>query len=224
MVGASGAIGSAIVDGARTRGWNVLTAGRGSAVPSPDVVYDIDAGGFSPLTEAGPFDAVCWAQGANLADSPASFEAESHLALYKANVMTVAHGLSQLVQQQMLAPSGARLCIISSVWQEQARAERFSYVITKSAVGGLVRAASADLAPAGHLMNAVLPGVIDTPMARHMLAETQIAKVEAMTGAGRLADMESVVAATLFLLSPENRAITGQSVAVDLGFGIVRAL
>ena len=218
VVGASGAIGAAVVFQARERSWDVTECVRSPRPGSGSICYDLAAGGFEALAELAPFDAVCWAQGANLADSPATFDVARHQELYNANVLTVAHGLSQLVTAGALAASGARLCVVSSIWQEIARQDRLSYSITKAAVGGLVRAASADLASAGHLINAVLPGVIDTPMARRALSAEQIERVGDMTGTGRLADMGGLTAAILFVLSPENTSITGQSLPVDLGF------
>jgi 3-oxoacyl-[acyl-carrier protein] reductase len=221
LVGASGAIGGAIAKEASARGWQVSPAGRGSGAA---IRYDIRSGGFGDLGAAAPFDAVCWAQGANLSDSVFAFDVKQHLELYEANVLTIAHGLAQLIERGALSDRGARLCVISSIWQESARPDRLSYAVTKAALGGLVRATSADLAPHGHLINAVLPGVIDTPMTLRALSTEQIAGVEELTGAGRLPDLGSVVASALFLLSEENRSITGQSLAVDLGFSVIRRL
>ena len=223
-MGASGAIGGAVVSRAHESSWDVTECDRSPRPGSSSIRYDLARGGFEGLTASAPFDAVCWAQGANLADSPSNFDVARHQELYNANVLTIAHGLSQLVTTGALAASGARLCVVSSIWQKIARPDRLSYSITKAAVGALVRAASADLAPAGHLINAVLPGVIDTPMARRVLSAAQIEQVGDMTGTGRLADMGSVVAVILFLLSPENASVTGQSLPVDLGFTTQRRL
>ena len=221
LFGSSGAIGSAVAESAVCRGWHVTGAVRPQSDPANKemslVRYDIDAG-FGEMEGAEPFDAVCWAQGANMADSPASFDSGRHLDLYRANCLSIMDSLSRLLEMRLLREGGARLCAISSIWQERARHDKFSYTVTKAAVGGIVRAASVDLGPQGHLFNGVLPGVLDTPMTRANLTAEQIERVSGKTTHDRLPDLDTLVATVLFLLSPENRSISGQSITVDLGF------
>jgi NAD(P)-dependent dehydrogenase (short-subunit alcohol dehydrogenase family) len=114
--------------------------------------------------------------------------------------------------------------MVSSIWQERARGNKLSYTVTKAAVGGLVRSASVDLGEQGHLVNGVLPGVLDTPMTAANLAPEQIAAVANMTPLGRLPDLDTLAELICFLCSPENNSITGQSIAVDLGMSNVRLL
>jgi NAD(P)-dependent dehydrogenase (short-subunit alcohol dehydrogenase family) len=82
--------------------------------------------------------------------------------------------------------------------------------------------AAADLAQDGHLINAVLPGVLDTPMTRRNLSSDQIAKVAAATKFHRLPSLQSVVSTVLFLCSEDNVDLTGQFITADLGFSNVR--
>ncbi len=199
LFGATGSIGSAIGVAARARGWSV------------------DAIARSGPASAQCFDAVCWAQGANFNDSMARFDAQAHLTLYEANCLSIMASASALLGNGQLREGGARLVVISSIWQEQARASKLSYTVSKAAVGGFVRAASVDLAPQGHLINAVLPGALDTPMTRANLSNDQIDALAAATGHARLPDLATVVELTLFLCSPANASISGQSIAVDLG-------
>jgi 3-oxoacyl-[acyl-carrier protein] reductase len=222
VFGASGAIGTAVVAHALARGWTVVAVTR--AAPRAE------AGGAQwlqcdPFTEDGcrvlqgqlPFDAVCWAQGSNMADSLATFELEQHLELYRANCLTVLVSAAALVEQSLLRSAGARLVVISSIWQERARGDKLSYTMTKAAIGGFVRSASVDLGADGHLVNGVLPGVIDTPMTRANLTTEQIDAIAAKTSLGRLPDLGTLADTILFLCSPENNGITGQSITVDLG-------
>lgn len=212
------------------RGWSVTGVSRGeppSAAPSAMkwVSYDPigDAAGTS-FADQEPFDGVCWAQGANLADSLHEFDVERHLELYTANCLSVMVSASALIRRGLLRPSGARLAIVSSIWQERARGNKLSYTVTKAAVGGLVRSASVDLGSDGHLVNGVLPGVLDTPMTAANLAPEQIAAVAGMTTLGRLPDLDTLAELICFLCSDGNNSITGQSIAVDLGMSNVRLL
>ena len=225
LFGASGAIGQAIAQHAVAAGWIVVGVTRG-AVPSDRAAsewlrYDpLDGDATTALAGQAPFDGVCWAQGTNMNDSPQDFDAARHLELYRANCLGVLMAMAALVAHDLLRAGGARLVVISSIWQERARQNKLSYTVTKAAIGGLVRSASIDLGTDGHLINAVLPGVLDTPMTASNLTPTQIDVVRGKTSLGRLPDLATLADTVMFLCSPANRSITGQSVAVDLGMSI----
>ena len=106
---------------------------------------------------------------------------------------------------------------MSSIWQERARPDKLSYTMTKATVGGIVRAASVDLGRHGHLVNGVLPGVLDTPMTRANLSADQIDAVTGRVPAERLPDVVTVAETIAFLCSAENRSVSGQSITVDGG-------
>ncbi len=227
LFGASGAIGQAVGDSARAGGWSVTGVSRS---PHPDtadaawVRYDPAGDGFSPSDFAphGPFDAVCWAQGANRQDSVVDFDAVASAELYEANCLYIARSLNALLTAKLLSPAGARLCVVSSIWQERARQTKLSYTMTKAALGGFVRSASVDLATDGHLINAVLPGVLDTPMTHAALAPEQVERVAQATPFNTLATPDGIARLVVFLCSDQNTVVTGQSITADLGFSNVR--
>ncbi len=235
IFGGSGAIGSAISEGARARGWDAVITTRGvSDVRSrADVstgawdVISIDpfAEGFtaSELEAKGPYSAVCWAQGANLNDSIYTVDLHQHLELYRANCAFVLATLNLLLSKKLL-DEPARLCVVSSIWQKISRQDKLSYCMTKAALQGLVLSASTDLAADGHLINAVLPGALDTPMTRANLSEVQLARLKSATKFDRLPRLEDVTSLVLYLCSRENTGITGQFIAADLGFSNVHLL
>ncbi|SEC59162.1 SDR family NAD(P)-dependent oxidoreductase [Terriglobus roseus] len=227
VFGASGAIGSSLVASAAARGWDVTAVARHTPETNDAAsvfAYDpSDGSNFadSSLAQAEPFDAVCWAQGANVNDSITDVDLEKHLDIYRANCLYVLASLQGLMNAGKLrAP--AKLCVISSIWQNLARQSKLTYCMTKAAVEGMVLSLSTDLASDGHLVNAVLPGALETPMTRKNLSAEQIDRLTAATQFGRLPSLEDVSAAVLFLCSPENTGITGQFIAADLGFSRVR--
>jgi NAD(P)-dependent dehydrogenase (short-subunit alcohol dehydrogenase family) len=116
------------------------------------------------------------------------------------------------------------MCVISSIWQSVARRDKLSYMMTKAALQGLVMSVAIDLAERGILINAVLPGALDTPMTHRSLTPSQISAVATATPFRRLASLEDVGHLTAFLTSPLNTSITGQFVAVDLGFANAKAV
>jgi NAD(P)-dependent dehydrogenase (short-subunit alcohol dehydrogenase family) len=229
VFGASGAIGGAVASAALARGWRVTGVARTrSAALAPGV----EAMAFDPLDanfeveqmrSAQPYDSVCWAQGANLNDSIYNVDMEAHLSLYKANVLYILVTLKGLLDGAMLTEK-ARLCVISSIWQNLARQSKLSYCVSKAALQGLILSTSADLGKQGHLINAVLPGALDTPMTRKNLSVQQIQSLSDATGFGRLPALQDVASLVCFLCSAENTGITGQFIAADLGFSHVRIL
>jgi NAD(P)-dependent dehydrogenase (short-subunit alcohol dehydrogenase family) len=214
VFGGGGQIGAVCVERLRDSGFEVIATGRTASEGL--AAYDPLADKFA-LPGEGVFDAVVWAQGANVNDSILDFDAERHRAIYDANVLFVLESLHALLTSERLA-RGARLCVISSVWQRVARPNKLSYMVSKAALHGLVLSAATDLADRGILVNAVLPGAIDTPMTRQNLTAEQIGRIEGMTKFERLAALGDVAALVAFLCSSANTSITGQFVAVDLGF------
>jgi len=227
VFGGSGSIGGAIISAALNRKWGVTAAAR--ALPrrqqgnvkwvfidparQPVAIEQLEVGA--------PYSGICWAQGTNVDDSVYNFDPAKHLEVYQANCLYILMTLQALLKGNLLAKS-ARLCIISSIWQNLARQTKLSYCMSKAALHGLVLSASADLAHDGHLINAVLPGALDTPMTRKRLSEEQIEDLRAATGFKRLPARDAVASLVCYLCSTENTSITGQFIAVDLGFSHVR--
>lgn len=227
VMGASGAIGAGLVSWFSERGWEVLAVSRQWSEGS-DTCTHVRRIAWNPLLddvappELDRLDAVVWAQGANGTDDIGNMDYAEHLRMYDANVGYILRSLQTLLNSGRLASTGARLCVISSIWQDIARQSKLSYCITKSALQGLVRSVSLDLAEYGHVINAVLPGALDTPMTRANLSVEQLARLEDATPGHVLARVEDVAATVEFCCSPAHRAITGQFITVDRGFSHAR--
>ena len=102
-----------------------------------------------------------------------------------------------------------------------------SYSATKAAMNHLTRTTAAEYAPRGIRINAVLPGLMKTPMVERtagLVTEYGAGDVDAMWRAreaqcpmGRMGDAWDVAYAALFLASDEARYITGIELVVDGG-------
>ena len=228
LFGAAGAIGNSLVEKFLAEGWHVIASGRHAPTsPLAAGVTWLELNPFadkfdgSALEQHGPYSAVCWAQGANLNDSAYDVDVVQHMDLYRANCLFVVITLQKLLSRNLLAEP-ARLCVISSIWQNIARQNKYSYCITKAALQGLVLSAAADLAEHGHLINAVLPGALDTPMTQRNLSIDQIKQLAGATKFNRMPKLDDVSNLVFHLCSPNNTGITGQFIASDLGYSHVR--
>ena len=72
------------------------------------------------------------------------------------------------------------------------------------------------------MINAVLPGALETPMTQRNLTAEQIDRLTHATGFGRLPMLTDVASLVCYLCSEQNTGITGQFIAADLGFSHVR--
>lgn len=208
VFGSTGALGHAIAGTLERDGHAVCRASR-----SKDAA----------LAAHGPFDAVVWAQGTNVNDSAGRVDLAKYEEVMAGNVGFVVSTLNDLVSQKLLTKPAA-LCVLGSIWQEHARAGKFSYTISKAAIGGLVRAAALDLAPSDVRINAVLPGVVDTPMTNAMLTPEQKRRVDQATPLGRLVTPEEIANLVAMVVGPATSGVTGQSFVIDGGFSIAKAI
>jgi len=99
---------------------------------------------------------------------------------------------------------------------------RAAYHASKHGVIGLTRSAALEYAPRGIRINAVCPGIIDTPMLSGMLTTQAEAIKEMMRDVpiGRLGHAEEIAAAVLWLCSPGASFVIGQALAVDGGYTV----
>lgn len=90
-----------------------------------------------------------------------------------------------------------------------------AYVAAKHGVVGLTKAAALEYARQGLRVNAVCPGLIDTPLSREGLTNEIQAMLVAEAPMGRMAQPEEVASAVLWLCDENNGYVTGQAIAVD---------
>ena len=170
------------------------------------------------------FDAVVFAQGANINDSVITSSLEDLNRLFEANVSFISENTKALLSHNLIKQKG-KIVILSSLWEQLTRQDKMAYTVTKAAVGGLVRSMAVDLGNSkGILVNGLLPGIVETPMSRGLLSAKQMENIEAQTPGHKLTVPEDVANATYLLGCEDNTAISGQSLFVDYGFAIARVI
>ena len=219
IFGSTGTLGGAILDKYRSEKWDVTCAVR-------KVVNDCDI--QLPLTSAilaaKKFDAVVFAQGANVNGSAMQTGTKELNELFEANVTVIAESVSTLMGADAIN-QGGRVVILSSLWEQFTRQEKFAYSVTKAAVGGLVRSLAVDLGRQKKiLVNGILPGIVNSPMVARTLSPEQIANVVSQTPIGELATPVDVANSVYMFGSSLNTGISGQSIFVDRGFSVARTI
>jgi len=112
--------------------------------------------------------------------------------------------------------SGGSILLMSSVTGCQAHNHLVPYGMTKAGLQMLAKGLVLELSPLNISVNAVAPGATAT---ERTLEDKDYEKTwSRLTPMGRPATVEDVANAVLFLVSPESRHITGQTIVVDGGW------
>lgn len=128
----------------------------------------------------------------------------------------------QFAARQM--PAGGRIVNIASISGRSGRPDQTPYAAAKAGVISLTRSAALALAPQHITVNAVCPGIVDTPLTRQIhedrarvlgiTPEESLARMVARIPLGRLETADDVAGAVSFFCSPDATYITGQALNV----------
>jgi len=119
-----------------------------------------------------------------------------------------------------VAPGGS-CTVISSVDSAAPVAGLSHYSAAKAGTEALVRSGALELGHRGVRCNAVLPGVVRTPLMAPVLDRGDVAETFVrQTPLGRIADPGDIADVVVFLASPAARWVTGVSLAVDGGMSL----
>ena len=224
IFGGTGALGTAIAQKFSNEGYEVIYGVRTITDGKVQFQVPLTTDPVPDLLKGQLFDAVVFAQGANINDSVITSSVEDLNRLFEANVSFISENTKALLSHNLIKQKG-KIVILSSLWEQLTRQDKMAYTVTKAAVGGLVRSMAVDLGNSkGILVNGLLPGIVETPMSRGLLSAKQMENIEAQTPGHKLTVPEDVANATYLLGCEDNTAISGQSLFVDYGFAIARVI
>ncbi len=137
------------------------------------------------------------------------------------------HDCAQAALPDLLAGPAGRLVVVASTAGLKGYGFSVAYSAAKHGAIGLVRALAMELAGTSVTVNAVCPGFTDTEIVAEAVAtisgktgrtaEAARAELARFNPQGRLIDPAEVAQAVAWLVRPESRSITGQSIIVAGG-------
>src|SRR5262245_38656431 len=170
-------------------------------------------------SELGPIMIMVTSAGLDSFEPFTDITVESWDRILAINLTGTFHCLQAAVPD-MLAARWGRMVTISSSSAQSGAVRMAHYVASKGGVIGLTKALALELAPHGITVNAIPPGLIDTPMARRAEGAGGIGKIDKIAAripVGRAGTPDDIAAVCAFLCSEEAGYITGQVIGVNGG-------
>ncbi len=222
VIAASSGIGQATVQLLKGAGHSVVTTARDSGKITPDVT--LDATDFAAVEavfkDHGPFDGAVNCSGSLLLRSAHLTSKEQYQAVIDAS-LTTAFATVRAAGKHM--SQGGSVVLISSAASLEGLANHEAIAAAKAGINGLVLSAAATYAGQNLRLNAVAPGLTETPLTAALTSSEAGRKVsESMHALGRLGKPDDIARAIVFLLDPANSWITGQILAVDGGLSCIK--
>ena len=222
VIAASSGIGQATVSLLKQAGHTVWTTARDTSKITPDAI--LDATDFQAVEDvfkqAGDIDGVVNCSGSLFLKSAHLTSKEQYQAVMDASLTTA---FATVRAAGKVMNKGGSVVLISSAAAMEGLANHEAIAAAKAGILGLTLSAAATYAGQNLRVNAVAPGLTETPMTAALTGNETSRKVsEAMHALGRLGKPEDIARAIVFLLDPANSWITGQVLAVDGGLSRVR--
>jgi len=124
------------------------------------------------------------------------------------------YAVSRHLLLPMMATRWGRIIAISSVSAIMGNRGQVNYAAAKAGLIGAVRALALELASRGITVNAIAPGIIDSPWVAAALDQRRIAEIVPMKRAGRPEEVADLVG---FIASEQASYITGQTLPINGG-------
>lgn len=168
--------------------------------------------------EVGQVDLLVNNAGIIIRDNMSSPNAEAN---WKKTIDVNVHGTFNVTLAWLAALKATKGSIINiaSIAAYAGQAASLGYSPSKGAIKMFTQSIAQELAPAGVRVNALAPGVIETPMTAATRQDpSRLESFMTRIPMGRVGQTEDLVGPVIFLASDMSRYITGITLAVDGGF------
>ena len=211
ITGGSGSIGDSIVKKFKSSGYNVCAPVRSEL----DLESIASIKNFTFKNKS--FDILINNAGVNEILKFTEFSTESIEKAVMTN-LTSAALLSKYLIPSMSKNQWGRIVNVSSIFSKISKPKRVLYTMTKSGLNGLTIGLANEYAREGILVNAVLPGFVDSSLTRQNNSPEDIIRLcSESIPVGRLSSVEEVADLIFYLGTSNNSYITGQTIAIDGG-------
>ncbi|MGY4803741.1 3-oxoacyl-ACP reductase FabG [Teichococcus aerofrigidensis] len=171
------------------------------------------AGALAAVLESGPVQVLVHNAGTH-ADAPmAGMSAAQWHGVIDVSLNGFFHAAQPLLLP-MIGTRWGRIVAISSVSAIMGNRGQANYAAAKAGLGGAVRSLALECAPRGVTVNAVAPGLIESPAVAAAMTPEQVRALVPARRAGRPEEVAELVA---FLASDRAAYITGQTISINGG-------
>jgi len=180
------------------------------------------AGVARVMQQWGRIDVLMTAAGISLGGTVDKIDEAAWDRTFNVNVKGTFLWVHHAIQPMIAAKSGAIVTVGSQLAQSSIGGNA-AYVASKGAIASFTKTIAVDHAPQGIRVNALMPGVIDTPMPARSIqrqADPEAARAfwKKRHPMGRIGQPEEVAKAALFLASDDSSFVTGTLLFVDGGW------
>ncbi|MFB9932237.1 SDR family NAD(P)-dependent oxidoreductase [Amycolatopsis halotolerans] len=228
VLGAGSGIGREAARALAAHGASVICADRDVAAARETGVgeaYEIDllAPGAiaAAATDLGPLDAVVLTAATNVRKRLLDYTREEFDRVVELN-LGVAFEVLRAFGAPMVEQGRGSIIGFSSIRGTTVEPGQGPYAATKGGLVQLFRTAAAEFGPSGVRVNAIAPGVVETPLTAQIKARPDWYDAYAQKGAlGRWARADELAGAVVYLASDASTFVTGSVLAVDGGWTAV---
>lgn len=217
IIGGAGGIGREVVAGMAAHGAEVVVA---DIDPSATYALDVlDPGAVEQAArDLDPVDVLVLTTATNVRKRMLDYTSEEFDQVVNLNLRS-SFDLMRAFGAGMARRGSGSIVAFTSIRSVVVEPGQGAYAATKAGLMQLVRTAAAELGADGVRVNAVAPGVVETPLTEQIRANPEWGEAYASKSAlGRWARPDELVGATVYLASEASSFVTGTQLFVDGGW------